>query len=87
MANTVPDDEKDGRFRRQRNLFAAVAVCSLALGALAVPRKIARHRELRALNDRIVALQRSIVIDQLTIREVEKQILDVQQQIRSQPSK
>jgi hypothetical protein len=81
MASTAPDDEKVGLLRRQRNLFAAVAVASLLSIGLAVPRKVANYRELKAVNEHLVELQAAIVDSQRQLLSVEGQILEGQRAI------
>jgi len=70
-----------GHLRRQRDLFAAIAACLLVATGLALPRKIAIHRELKALNGRLVELQAAIVDIQQQIRAAEGQLVEVQQEI------
>lgn len=73
--------------RKQRNLYATLAICSIAAIAFAVPRKVASYRELKSANTQLVALQRAIVEEQRQIREVQEKIVKVQQEIRSQVSR
>jgi hypothetical protein len=65
---------EEGRLRRQRNLLAALAVCTVASVGFAVPRRLASHRELKAVNDRLVELQAAIVQNQRQIRAAQEQI-------------
>jgi hypothetical protein len=83
MESLLPDDAGIGRLRRQRNLFAAVAIFSLASIGLAVPRKIANYRELKAANSHLVELQTGIVDAQRQIRAAQEEILGYQQTIRA----
>jgi septal ring factor EnvC (AmiA/AmiB activator) len=69
------------RLRVQRNLFAALAVCALAAMGFAIPRKLASYRELRAVNQHLVQLQRDIVENQQQTRETQEQILQSQQEL------
>jgi hypothetical protein len=82
MDSTAPDEGGLGRLRRQRNLFAALTACLLASIALALPRRVASHRELAALNARLVELQATIIGRQQQILATEGQILAAQQEIR-----
>jgi septal ring factor EnvC (AmiA/AmiB activator) len=82
MARTPLEEEKIGRLRRQRNLFATLAVCSVASIGFAFPRKIAAIREQKAVNAQLVELQTEIVQNQQQTRDVEKQILAVEQEIK-----
>ena len=73
------DNEKRVRdLRMQRNLLAALAACAIASIALALPHKLATHRELKALNVRLVELQASIVHEQQQIRDTQGEIGRVQ---------
>jgi hypothetical protein len=84
MAAIVPEDEDVTRLRRQRNLFATIAICSLASIGLSVPRKISNYRELKAVNAHVVELQASIVYTQQQIQTVENRIIGIQLEIRKQ---
>jgi hypothetical protein len=86
MDKTSPDASAE-RLRRQRNLFGAIAMCSLASIAFAVPRKLANYRELKAVNAHITDMQSAIVRAQRDITAVEDQIRDVQREIGIQATK
>lgn len=75
------EEERVRRLRVQRNLLAALAACALASIAFALPRKLASHRELKALNERLVELQAAIVLDQQRLRDTQEQIGWVQAEI------
>jgi hypothetical protein len=81
MQNLSSEGEKIRSLRRQRNLYAILAVVSIAAIGFAVPRKLASYRELKSVNDRLVKLQAAIVANQDSTREVQRQILEVQQDI------
>ena len=74
-------NENIDRLRRQRNLFATLAALLLASICLAVPRKLATYRELKAVNARLVELQLAIVQKQQQIRETEDRIERTQRDI------
>jgi hypothetical protein len=65
----------------QRNLFATLAICSIASIGLALPRKVRSYRELKAANEHLVGLQEAIVANQQRIRDTQEQILQVQREI------
>jgi|HubBroStandDraft_4_1064222.scaffolds.fasta_scaffold1260392_2 hypothetical protein len=87
MHGEEAQEENARRLRMQRNLLAALAACAIASIALALPRKLANHRELKALNERLVELQASIVQTQEQIRDTQDQIVRVQGEITRGPSK
>jgi hypothetical protein len=87
MASIEPEQETVRHLKRQRDLFAAIAICSLGLIGLAVPRKAENNRELRAVNSHLLALQASIVDTQRQIRVIEDQILGVQREIKKRQAK
>jgi hypothetical protein len=87
MASTVPDEERAARLRRQRNLFAAIAALAVASIGLAVPRRVASHRELHALNARLVELQYAIVDVQRQIRDTQGEIVRAQDEIKKRGAK
>jgi hypothetical protein len=78
MHGEATEEARIRRLRSQRNLLAALAVCTVASAGLAVPRRLASHRELKAVNNRLVELQAAIVQNQRTIRGAEEQILGYQ---------
>lgn len=80
---TIPDNGEAGRLRRQRNLFAAAAALALASIGLAVPRKVAQYRELKAANAHLVELQAAIVDTQRQIRAAQEDIVGYQDTIRA----
>jgi hypothetical protein len=84
MASTVPDEQKAARLRRQRNLFAAIALCALASIGLAVPRKLSNYRELKEVDARLIWLQAEIVGTRQDIKNAEDKILGVQRAIRKE---
>ena len=84
MSNPAPEEDRISRLRVQRNLFATLAVCSIASIALALPRKVASYRELKAVNAHLVELQATIVWEQQQIRDTQDQILQVQREIVKQ---
>jgi hypothetical protein len=84
MAIHVPDEQRAERLRRQRNLFAAIALCALASIGLAVPRKLSNFRELREVDARLIWLQSEIASTRQDIRGVEDKILGAQQAIRKE---
>jgi hypothetical protein len=71
------------RLRRQRNLFAGLAVLSLmiALGS-SLPRRLRNYWELKKLNAEVVWLQGVVVTRQDQIREVQAQIIRAQDEIK-----
>jgi hypothetical protein len=81
MPSPAPEEDRISRFRTQRNLFAILAVCSIASIGLALPRKVASYRELKAANERLVGLQEAIVENQQRIRDTQDQILLIQREI------
>jgi hypothetical protein len=83
MQSIVPDDAGIGRLRRQRNLFAAIAVCALASVGVAIPRKLSNYRDLKAANSHLVELQAAIVDAQRQIKAAQEDILGYQQTIRA----
>ena len=83
MESLVLEDEGVRRLRRQRNLFATIAVCSLASIGLAVPRKVASYRELKAANAHLVEMQAAIVSTQRQIKMAQEEIQGYQQAIRA----
>ncbi len=87
MAITAQDQDEITRLRRQRNVFAVLAACSLALIGASVPRKVANYRELKAANDRLVELQASIVGTQRQIRTAQEEIAGYQQMLRAWQAK
>jgi len=78
MQGEAAEEERIRRLRSQRNLLAALAVCAIASVGFAVPRRLASHRELKAVNDRLVELQSAIVQNQREIRGAQEQILGYQ---------
>jgi hypothetical protein len=84
MASPPLELEGVRRLRMQRNLFSAIAAAALAATGLALPRRVADYRELKAVHARVVELQANIVVAQRQIREAEDQILAVQQEIKRQ---
>ena len=87
MPSPIPEGEEINRLRRQRNLFSVLAICSMASIGLAVPRKVAAIRELKAVNAHLVDLQAQIVQNQQLTRDVQNQILEVQKQIAKEQSR
>jgi hypothetical protein len=87
MATPVPDEQKAASLRRQRNLFAVIAICAVASIALAVPRKLSNYRELREVDARLIWLQAEIVGTRQDIQGVEDKILAVQQAIRKEDAR
>jgi hypothetical protein len=81
MESAAPDEPEMERLRRQRNLFAAAALAMLASVALAVPRRVASHAELKTLDANLIELQREIVEVQRQIRVAQVQITAVQDEI------
>ena len=70
-----------GRLRRQRNLCAALAVCSVASIGLALPHRVSSYRELKAVNEHLIELQAAIVQNQQQTRDAQAQILQVQREM------
>ena len=87
MESTAQDELEVGRLRKQRNLFTTVTAVLLGSIALAVPRRVASHGEMKALNAHLVELQAEIVEIQRQIRVAENQIFGVQDEIRKRQAK
>jgi uncharacterized membrane protein YccC len=87
MHATEAEEENAGRLRAQRILFSALAALALASIALALPRKLASHRELKMLSERLVELQASIVQSQQHIRETQDEIAKVQAELTKDAAK
>lgn len=87
MQGELAEEERLRRLRMQRNLFAVLAVCSVASIGFAVPQKIASYRELKAVNEHLVELQAAIVRNQQLVRETQDQILQVQGEITKRLAK
>jgi uncharacterized membrane protein YccC len=81
MHGKKAEEESSRRLRAQRNLFSALAALALGSIALALPRKLASHRELKTLSERLVELQTSIVQSQQHIRETQGEIERVQAEL------
>ena len=72
----------DANWRRERNIFAVVAVVIVALTlAIALPRRVQDYRRLKALNEELINLQHSIGEVQREIVRVQGEILEGQRRI------
>ena len=67
---------------KQRNICAAVSLILLLAMTLSIPRKLERYRELAGANAHLVALQQTIVLTQLHVKEIQGKILETQAEIR-----
>lgn len=81
MHRSEPEVTYAARLRRQKNLFSTIAVCALAATGLALPRKVANYRELKAVNAHLLELQRSIVRTQQQIIDTQNQLTIIQKDI------
>lgn len=77
-------DEQLRRWRWQRNALA-VAALAMMLGAIgaSLPRTLARRDQLKALHAELLQLQASITSVQQRTREVQVEIVRVQDEIRT----
>lgn len=70
--------------RQQRNYLTVAAVLlTLASLGISLPRTLARRNQLKALDDKLIGLQNSIVSAQQRTREVQAEIVSTQNEIRS----
>lgn len=69
------------RLGRERNVFAVCAVCCLAALGLGVPRALKMHRERKQVDSQLVDLQSAIVRHQERTREIQRRIVETQEEI------
>jgi hypothetical protein len=71
------------RLKRDRNRFAVGAVLMIAIAmALALPRRVRRYREQKAVNTELLELQAHIRVMQGRVVEVEQKITATQLEIK-----
>ncbi len=76
-------DDVAHRLRRDRNRFAVGAVLMIVIAiAIALPRRVRRYHEQKAVNTELLQLQEEIRTTQGNIVEVEKKITAVQLEIK-----
>jgi hypothetical protein len=82
MSETNANSPSAARLRRQRNLYTIVAIVSV-IGSIAVafPRRLERHRELKRLHEELIGLQAAINGSNQKIGVVQAEIGQAQREI------
>ena len=86
LAKPAASPDEPRHLRRQRNLYAGVALV-LVVGSIgaALPQRLDRHDRHKALNERIVGVQKVITFEQNRIRETQAAILAAQAELAAAP--
>ena len=86
LAKPAASPDEPRHLRRQRNLYAGAALV-LVVGSIgaALPQRLDRHDRHKALNERIVGVQKVITFEQNRIRETQAAILAAQAELAAAP--